>query len=1139
MGRRPPNSGRGRRAPRMDPAELTANLFSGLQAVLRALAAERTLVVMLDDLDAADEPTFEVIRAMLGGEGSLLFVGAARSGARDMKDTPYAGFREAISEQTFFSVELDNLEQEQTRALAKTLLDGFAPPDRLFAPIYEVSKGNPLFVEGVLRHLIDAQLLQRTEDGWAVAEALPEEIPLTLEEVLRQQLAILDPATAAMLRDAAVIGPNFDFNVLKVSSGREESSGDDDALTLVEEAEQAQILRKKGGAGAEGQELEFTSRAAQEASYAEQEDKAGAHARVAEAIEQEQPQEAGALAYHFGKAGNEEQRERFLERVRERREQLFNRETIETILGAGSNLPEVTDEPSLALTAQLPRLAKSLANAAKVVRLYPRQSKSVQDAIAQLIQTLEKAHEHAPSFTIGHRGNAFTLNGHAVDRAYASGEYQEAVVGIYRTNSIKSLTFLQTAGQAELLAFLEECAKHTVAVPLERYFWRVFAKEHEVNNLGIAQKTRALTRRDGHSTGGWKRPAQPKPADEERLPILREVILHFMGTLRGLKDFPPDHELPTKGKAALDRALRQFFEHAPGLALHMGSAERDELVVNGEALAVKSLGGSAAPLRHFLRDTRLAGLVILKEITPRELSRFLDRVSQLPPRAKPEDEDPAAGIGADGSFPNVVVGEALFELAHGLVRGRAAAQTGKAELEVTLDDAPPIEELLPLPERDPDLPHDFKWPSEEAFQRAHRLWGLKPAELLQTVSAAEGEFGDCLERLMLEERHEARAAARLLVERLAINLSSQEVRDRKKVAEAFATLSRQGTGVVRERYHAALVVRLADALELETDASVFERLAECAQAVILARIADGQWDEAARLTRSLGLRRTTRSDQQEQLKHTSRQVLGEILRDPRIERLFETIEGGSHQERRKAARVLETMGDAAVERLVEALKATERSRVENFLIDMLAALVPTSENALRKEVTPSSAPEPTIKLLRASGVVCRDATPVFIAGLSHDDQTVQSAALTEARKLGGRVAQQVLVWALAHGSAQVQLESVKHLGDLARPEAVDAMIALAQTTTLVEVQRECCLAFGKLALSRSYSEKVVNVLASFLSPGLFRKDYHEDVRHAAAWALGQMTDNEVARRTLNKALDDKDKRVRLTARLTLEGKQQP
>ena len=50
--------------------------------------------------------------------------------------------------------------------------------------------------------------------------------------------------------------------------------------------------------------------------------------------------------------------------------------------------------------------------------------------------------------------------------------------------------------------------------------------------------------------------------------------------------------------------------------------------------------------------------------------------------------------------------------------------------------------------------------------------------------------------------------------------------------------------------------------------------------------------------------------------------------------------------------------------LMHALKQTERGRVENFLIDMLAALVPTSETAIRKEVTPSSDAAPTIKLLR-------------------------------------------------------------------------------------------------------------------------------------------------------------------------------
>ncbi|MGE0712203.1 MAG: diguanylate cyclase [Planctomycetota bacterium] len=1159
--RRPPTSGQRRRPPptgpqrratgprrplaelrKLDPAELSVNLFTGVQSVLRALSAERALVVLLDDLDAADEPTLEVVRSLVGEQGRVLFVGSARTGSAtvevDATSTPYQAFRASFDElQGKLRVELTDLDEERTAELATTLLEGFRPPERLATPLFRFSRGNPLFVEGVLRHLIDAQLLKRVEDGWQVSESLPEEIPLTLEDLIRSQLAILDPETAAFLREAAVVGPNFDFNVLKVSAGKEQG----EALDLVSDAVRHKLLRETGGAQDEP-DLEFSSTAVADASYRElpPEERKAAHERVAQALGEGQGQEA-ALAYHFGKAGNEAQRERFLRRVRERRELLFNRAAIETILSAGSNLPEMTEEPGLKLTAQLPRLASALATAAKVIRLYPASSKVVQDALTELSNALGKAHEHAAAFTIGHRGNAFVLNGHAVDKAYANGQHQEAVVGLYRVNSIKSLTFVAPPQTEELAVFLGECAKHTVQVPLERYFWRVFAKEQGIKHLGIAQKTYVLKHRGetSGSGGGWTRPGVPE-LGEAQLPLVREVVRHFVGTLQGLKQYPAGSKVPTEAQAALDRALRQLFEGVPGLALHEGEEDAAQLVVNGAPLAEKALGQSGGALLRFLRETRLRGLVVLKEITPRELGRFMERVAQLPTvgaeGVDPAAPDPVAEIGADGSFPNVVVGEALFELAHGLVRGPSAAQTDEEEpqQELTLDDAPPIEELLPIPAREPTLPPDFQWPSEEVYQKAHRLWRLRATELLNEAAVAGGDFVDTMERLLLDERKEAHEAARLLVERLALNFAGQDVRDRKRSAEVFLSFSRKGTSEGRARFFQAALRRLADALELETDGETFEKLSDCAKAGILDRIAQGDWDQAARLTRALGLRLTARSDHAE-MSVAARKALDEVLRDPRAERVFETIEGGSQQERRKAARVLETMGDVSVDRLVDALKETERGRVENFLIDMLAALVPSSENALRKEVTPSSPAEATIKLLRASGVVCRDPTPIFVSGLQHDSPAVQSAALGEARKVGGKVAQQVLRWALAHGTPQVQLEAVKHLGDLARPEAVDGMIQLAQGTTLVEVQRECCLAFGKLALSKSHSDKVVPVLATFLSPGFLRKDYHPDVRHAAAWALGQMTDNETARRTLSRALEDKDKRVRLTARLTLEG----
>ena len=64
------------------------------------------------------------------------------------------------------------------------------------------------------------------------------------------------------------------------------------------------------------------------------------------------------------------------------------------------------------------------------------------------------------------------------------------------------------------------------------------------------------------------------------------------------------------------------------------------------------------------------------------------------------------------------------------------------------------------------------------------------------------------------------------------------------------------------------------------------------------------------------------------------------------------------------------------------------------------------------------------------------------------------------------------------------------------------------------------------------------VLVTYLRPGgLLRTEYHEDVRAAAAWSLGQMKSHQEARKALERALDDKDRRVRLTADMTLKGKQ--
>ena len=137
-----------------------------------------------------------------------------------------------------------------------------------------------------------------------------------------------------------------------------------------------------------------------------------------------------------------------------------------------------------------------------------------------------------------------------------------------------------------------------------------------------------------------------------------------------------------------------------------------------------------------------------------------------------------------------------------------------------------------------------------------------------------------------------------------------------------------------------------------------------------------------------------------------------------------------------------------------------------------------------------------------------------------------------ARSIGGAVAQTVLKWAVRHGTVEAKLAAVKGLGELARGETADSILELAGSAETVEVLRECCIALGKLQV-----ERAVPTLVRLLRPGsLLRASEHEDVRHAAAWALGQMRQDEEAHKALERALEDKSDRVALAAKLFLQGR---
>src|SRR5438132_301395 len=69
--------------------------------------------------------------------------------------------------------------------------------------------GNPLFLEEIIRRLIDGGMLVRNGSGWRVAGTLPAALPDTVLAVLGARIDALPASQKRALQEAAVIGRVF------------------------------------------------------------------------------------------------------------------------------------------------------------------------------------------------------------------------------------------------------------------------------------------------------------------------------------------------------------------------------------------------------------------------------------------------------------------------------------------------------------------------------------------------------------------------------------------------------------------------------------------------------------------------------------------------------------------------------------------------------------------------------------------------------------------------------------------------------------------------------------------------------------------------------------------------------------------
>lgn len=278
-------------------------ILEGAARLLAAASVDAPLFVVLDDLHWVDAASLQMLRHLVASSVpmSVLVVGTFRESDLSRGHALADALADLRRESCVDRIDLLGLEDHDIVDLLEAAA-GHKMPEEGVALAYALGRetgGNPFFLVEVIRHLSDnGAFVQDDEGRWVLStefEALS--LPTSVREVVGHRVARLGDETEQMLSLAAVIGRDFDVELL----ARLLATDEDRVLDLLEGAIRAGLVNE---AGDEGGRYSFVHALIQHTLYQDlgATRRQRAHQRVAEALEasnSHSDKQAAELARHW------------------------------------------------------------------------------------------------------------------------------------------------------------------------------------------------------------------------------------------------------------------------------------------------------------------------------------------------------------------------------------------------------------------------------------------------------------------------------------------------------------------------------------------------------------------------------------------------------------------------------------------------------------------------------------------------------------------------------------------------------------------------------------------------------------------------------------------------------------------------
>ncbi len=395
--------------------------FNAVTGLIRK-SGPKKIIVLIDDILWIDSESLKVVRWMLENNESSGTLAVATV-SKDQFNADKMPLPEIL--------DLVPFSETAVSELLSSIFPGLTIPPDLKKKIFQSSGGYPALAEEMLKYILKKKIIYARDGRWMLDEKNIGSVPSSITDLVDKFISELDSETREVLSKAAVLGNDFNVNILKGLYGKNEGQLVDTLDKLKEEGVLGQDILEDSNV------LSFVNSIVKESIYnnIRKAELQQMHKRIADLIKDYYKSEPGVysqLRYHLEEAG--ETAEGMPER-------------------ALPSAEEIAEKPLSENSAKIaPNVVMLLRAAWLNSHLYPLDNKTCVDSIESLCSDIKSILGNDPTLTIMISGEDAIINGEPVSKKKLSAALSRALASLFSEYGISSMTFKKGMDERDLIS---------------------------------------------------------------------------------------------------------------------------------------------------------------------------------------------------------------------------------------------------------------------------------------------------------------------------------------------------------------------------------------------------------------------------------------------------------------------------------------------------------------------------------------------------------------------------------------------------------------------------------------------------------------------------------------------------------------